>query len=83
MKASWKMSSSMRCPYCLSDQYATAQSRRRTMMLNWVILLPLPLSAIIDLSLIYSLIMIVVLFAIALLLIPKFLELSNEREVLW
>ncbi|ALS79012.1 hypothetical protein FQ085_07455 [Planococcus sp. ANT_H30] len=83
MKASWKMSSSMRCPYCLSDQYATAKSRRRTMILNWVVLLPLPLSTLMDLSLTSSLLMMVGLFASALLLIPKLLELSNEHEVFW
>ncbi|WP_394119715.1 TIGR04104 family putative zinc finger protein [Planococcus donghaensis] len=82
-KASWKIRGSMRCPHCGSDQYATAKSRQRLTLLNWIILLPLPFAAIFDLPMVYTTGMILVLFAVAMSLIPKSLELSNEHEPIW
>lgn len=83
IKASWKFSGTMSCPYCNSDQYATPKSRKRMTLINWLVLLPMPFAAIFDLPLIYSISMILILFAAALSLIPKMMELSNDQKPLW
>ncbi|WP_142827687.1 TIGR04104 family putative zinc finger protein [Planococcus soli] len=83
IKASWKFSGAMNCPHCHSDQYATPKSRKRMTLINWLVLLPLPFAAIFNLPLVYSISMILILFAVALSLIPKMMELSNEQKPLW
>lgn len=83
IKASWKISGSMSCPHCQSHQYATAKSRQRMTLINWLILIPLPIAAIIDLPLFSTISMMLVLFAVAMSLIPKSLDLSNKREPMW
>ncbi|MBT2569204.1 TIGR04104 family putative zinc finger protein [Planococcus sp. ISL-110] len=83
IKASWKFSGSMRCPHCQNEQYATPKSRQRMTLINWLVLLPLPFMAILDIPLVYTIIMMLVLFAIGLSLIPKMIELSNEYKPLW
>lgn len=83
IKASWKSSGAMRCPHCQSDQYATPKSRQRMTLITWLVLLPLPFTAIFDVPLLYTTGIIIVLFAIGLSLIPKAMELSNEYKPLW
>ncbi|WP_081487870.1 TIGR04104 family putative zinc finger protein [Planococcus antarcticus] len=83
IKASWKFSGSMRCPHCGSNQYATPKSRKRMTLINWLVLLPLPFTAIYNVPLVYSISLILVLFAVGLSLIPKMMELSNEQKPLW
>ena len=83
VKASWKIRGAMRCPHCRSDQYATAKSRQRLTLINWMILLPLLFAALMDLPLVYTISMIGALFAVALSLIPKSLQLSSSLEPMW
>ena len=83
IKASWKINGPMRCPNCQGDQYATPKSRQRMTLINWMILVPLPFAIILDFPLVYTIGMMLVLFAIGLSLIPKFLELSSEQKPLW
>lgn len=83
MKASWKFSGSMRCPHCQSDQYATPKSRQRMTLITWLVLVPLPLTALFDVPLLYTICIIIIFSVIGLTLIPKAMELSNEQKPLW
>ncbi len=83
IKASWKFSGSMRCPHCGANQYATPNSRQRMTFINWLVLLPLLITAIIDIPLLYTIVLTVVLFVIGLSFIPKMMDLSNEQKPLW
>ena len=83
MKASWKFSGAMRCPNCRVDQYATPKSRQRMTLISWLVLLPLPFTALFNVSLLYTVCIIIFFSAIGLSLIPKAMELSNDHKPLW
>lgn len=83
IKASWKFSGAMRCPYCQNNQYATPKSRQHMTLITWLVLLPLPFTSLFDVPLLYTTCLIIGLLAVGLSLIPKAMELSNEYEPLW
>ncbi|ANU11338.1 hypothetical protein BBH88_14050 [Planococcus antarcticus DSM 14505] len=62
---------------------AMSALRKRMTLINWLVLLPLPFTAIYNVPLVYSISLILVLFAVGLSLIPKMMELSNEQKPLW
>ncbi|WP_110927758.1 TIGR04104 family putative zinc finger protein [Bacillus massiliglaciei] len=79
-KAGFVLDTGMTCPYCRKKQYLTPKSRKRLLLSNVMILLPLLLplfnySPLISLSLIFVL-------GIAVLLFYPFYNVSNE-ETTW
>ncbi|MFD1361806.1 TIGR04104 family putative zinc finger protein [Lentibacillus salinarum] len=91
-KWSWKQTfirlvrfrTAMACPYCGEEQYESASSRRKTMLIG---MMPIPLVFILPyisgLTIWMALILVIVISAGMISVMPFFLKLSNELEPYW
>jgi CXXC-20-CXXC protein len=83
-KKSFTLSTGMECPACGAMQYATAKSRKRMSLLNFISAPFLILSALFfDLSITPLLLIAIPLFAVVLFIYPFLYEFTDEEEPMW
>jgi CXXC-20-CXXC protein len=83
MKKSFTLDTGMKCPYCSEKQYVTAQTRKRSVALNFIPSFSLLLPIFFDITTTTAL---TILIAAAILIIsiyPFYLELTQKEEALW
>ncbi|MCA0173829.1 TIGR04104 family putative zinc finger protein [Bacillus sp. RAR_GA_16] len=71
------------CPNCHEKQFLSAKSRKRSSYTSMLVLIPLGITSIYNLSLWFYLGFSFVILVLILLLSPYYYSLSNEEEPLW
>lgn len=80
LKSSFSLDPAMRCPYCGNKQYVTLKSRKRMLILNLLIPLPVLLPLFTDFSLALILGIMLAIFASNIAIMPRLTELADEEE---
>lgn len=80
VKKMFTLDTGMKCPYCGENQYQTQKSKKRTSILNSIVLLPLLLNIFFDIPIVMLLSLFPVLFIIVISLSPFIMHLSNKEE---
>ena len=83
VKKMFTLDTGMKCPYCGENQYQTQKSKKRTSILNSIVLLPLLLNIFFDIPIVMLLSLFPVLFIIVISLSPFIMHLSNKEEFLF
>ncbi len=73
----------MKCPYCGEKQYETTKSKQRRSWLDFSPLAVFPITVLLDLSMLATLVIIIAVIIASFFLHPFILKLSNEQEPFW
>ncbi|WP_052651911.1 TIGR04104 family putative zinc finger protein [Planococcus massiliensis] len=79
LKSSFVLTTSMTCPYCGEKQYATPKSKKRTFLLNMLILLPLLLQALFEMGVWTTFSLMIGFFILVMISMPFWMSVQNEE----
>jgi CXXC-20-CXXC protein len=80
LKTTFTLDPAMTCPKCGRTQYQTQKSRIKSSILNFVILLPLPLNLFFDIPGVILLSSFPILFVLVMTLYPFLMKISSKEE---